>query len=202
MGEEQVFTNPHLERFRIMSKSQKGQALVAMLRQALASPHIFVYGEILALPNIAEMKEGPNSALYELLTVFAYGRLEDYEANSAKFGPIDQAAYRKLQCLTLVSLANESKCISYDLLFSQLKVNNVRELEDLIIDAIYHGLIKAKMEQKRRVLLVQTAVSRDIQVKGARRRVWTPAVRWTRWHRCWIPGHTTANQSSQKLNQR
>ena len=161
MTAETVFNNPHLERFRIMSKSHKGEALVAMIKQALTSPQIFVYGEILSLPNIVDLKSGNHASLYQLLNVFAYGRLSDYD--SSKHPQLEPAAYRKLQCLTLVSLANETKSISYDQLFTELKISNVRELEDLIIDAIYYGLIKGKMDQKNRILLVQSAVSRDIK---------------------------------------
>ncbi|XP_075250209.1 COP9 signalosome complex subunit 7b-like [Convolutriloba macropyga] len=161
MTAETAFNNPHLERFRIMSKSHKGEALVAMIKQALTSPQIFVYGEILSLPNIVDLKSGNHASLYQLLNVFAYGRLSDYD--SSKHPQLEPAAYRKLQCLTLVSLANETKSISYDQLFTELKISNVRELEDLIIDAIYYGLIKGKMDQKNRILLVQSAVSRDIK---------------------------------------
>ena len=137
---ETGFNNPALERFRIMSKSHKGEALVAMIKRAMASPQIFVFGEILTLPNIIELKNGNHAPLYELLNIFAYGRLSDYDP---KIHPeLDAASVRKLQCLTLVSLANENKSISYDLLFKELKFESVRDLEDLIIDSIYYGLIK------------------------------------------------------------
>ena len=155
-------TNPAIERFRIMSKGHKGQALVAMIKQALSSPNIYVFGEILMLQNVKDLKNGQHVNVYNALTLFAHGKLSDYNYPSVHL-ELDTSAYRKLQLLTIVALANEEKAIGYDKLFQELKVGNVRELEDLIIDAIYSGLIKAKMDQKARVLQVHSAVSRDIR---------------------------------------
>lgn len=156
-------TNPAIERFRIMSKGLKGQALVAMIKQALSSPSIHVFGEILSLPNVKDLKNHPQYApVYNALALFAYDTLSNYQ-HPAIHPELDACAYRKLQLLTIVALANQQKVIKYDKLFEEVKVSNVRELEDLIIDAIYSGLIKAKMDQKARVLQVHSAVSRDIR---------------------------------------
>lgn len=46
---------------------------------------------------------------------------------------------KKLQHLTIVSLAIKAKSIPYALLLSELDIDNVRHLEDIIIEAIYAG---------------------------------------------------------------
>jgi len=46
---------------------------------------------------------------------------------------------KKLQHLTIVSLAIKAKSIPYALLLSELEIDNVRHLEDVIIEAIYAG---------------------------------------------------------------
>lgn len=46
---------------------------------------------------------------------------------------------KKLQHLTIVTLATRSKCIPYAQLLQELDINNVRDLEDLIIEAVYAG---------------------------------------------------------------
>lgn len=46
---------------------------------------------------------------------------------------------KKLQHLTIVSMAIRSKCIPYSELLQELDIKNVRDLEDLIIESIYAG---------------------------------------------------------------
>lgn len=46
---------------------------------------------------------------------------------------------KKLQHLTIVSMAIKCKCIPYSSLLEELDIKNVRDLEDLIIEAIYAG---------------------------------------------------------------
>lgn len=46
---------------------------------------------------------------------------------------------RKLQYLTIVTMATGNKCIPYKALLEQLDIKNVRDLEDLIIESIYSG---------------------------------------------------------------
>ena len=43
---------------------------------------------------------------------------------------------RKLRLLTVVSLAEQNKLLPYSLLMSELEINTVRELEDLVIEGI------------------------------------------------------------------
>ena len=43
---------------------------------------------------------------------------------------------RKLRLLTVVSLAEQNKMLAYNLLMSELDINTVRELEDLVIEGI------------------------------------------------------------------
>jgi len=42
-------------------------------------------------------------------------------------------------------------------------MNNVRELEDLIIDCIYQGIIKGRLDQKSKQLQVDFAIGRDLR---------------------------------------
>ena len=53
----------------------------------------------------------------------------------------------KLRQLSLVSLAHASKKVSYEELQLALGITNVRELEDLIIDTIYAGILEGRLDQ-------------------------------------------------------
>ena len=47
----------------------------------------------------------------------------------------------------------------------QLDVPNVRQLEDLIIDAIYKNIINGKLDQKKKCLNVDYAMGRDVRLE-------------------------------------
>jgi len=48
-------------------------------------------------------------------------------------------------------------------LASFLDIKNIRELEDLVIEAIYLKIVSGKLDQKRKVFEVDFATSRDIR---------------------------------------
>lgn len=70
---------------------------------------------------------------------------------------------KKLQHLTIVSLAIKNKCIPYNDLLLELDIKNVRDLEDLIIEAIYADIIHGKLDQKNKQLEIDYAIGRDIR---------------------------------------
>lgn len=71
---------------------------------------------------------------------------------------------KKLQHLTIVTLATKSKCIPYSVLLEELDIKNVRDLEDLIIEAIYADIIQGKLDQKNSQLEVDFAgLGRDVR---------------------------------------
>lgn len=46
---------------------------------------------------------------------------------------------KKLKHLTILTMATQKKTLPYDELMAELNLKNVRDLEDLIIEAIYAG---------------------------------------------------------------
>jgi hypothetical protein len=70
---------------------------------------------------------------------------------------------RKLQLLTLASLATKDRLLSYDLLQAELGVDSVRKLEDLVIEAASHNVVQGKLDQKSRHFEVDFAMARDIR---------------------------------------
>jgi len=53
--------------------------------------------------------------------------------------------------------------LPYPLLLKELDIANVRALEDLLIDCLYQGLIRGKLDQKYQCVEVYDAISRDIK---------------------------------------
>lgn len=69
----------------------------------------------------------------------------------------------KLKHLTIVSLAADRRILPYSDLLQALDISNVRELEDLIIDAIYLDLLHGKLDQKEEQLEVTYTMGRDLE---------------------------------------
>lgn len=109
------------------------------------------------------MKTGPHEKYYNSLQLFAYGTYREYVANQEKVLELTPAMKKKLQHLTIVTLAIKSKCIPYARLLDELHIKNVRDLEDLIIEAIYADIIHGKLDQKNSQLEVDYAIGRDIK---------------------------------------
>ena len=51
---EKTGINP-LEQFVLLAKTAKGAAAVSLIKQALEAPGVYVFGELLDMPNIQEV---------------------------------------------------------------------------------------------------------------------------------------------------
>ena len=55
-----------------------------------------------------------------------------------------------------------AKFLDYSALMEALDIDSVRDLEDLLIDCIYAGVIVGRMDQQAKKLRVQSAIGRDV----------------------------------------
>ncbi|XP_064313558.1 COP9 signalosome complex subunit 7b isoform X1 [Phalacrocorax carbo] len=154
-----------LEQFILLAKGTSGSALTALINQVLEAPGVYVFGELLELTNVQELAEGSNAAYFQLLNLFAYGTYPDYVAKKDNLPELTVTQKNKLKHLTIVSLASRMKCIPYSVLLKDLDMRNLRELEDLIIEAVYTDIIQGKLDQRNQVLEVDFCIGRDIQKK-------------------------------------
>lgn len=151
-----------LEQFVILAKTAKGAACTELVKQALESSGVYVFGELMDSPNVLELAN-THAPYFNTLNLFAYGTYKDYASNQKQFIELTTAQKKKLQHLTIVTLATKSKCIPYTTLLQELEIKNVRDLEDLIIEAIYADIIHGKLDQKNSQLEVDYAIGRDIR---------------------------------------
>jgi len=155
-------TNP-LEQFVLLAKTAKGAAAAELVKQVLECSGVYVFGELLDMPNIQELEKSQYSLYFNTLNLFAYGTYTQYLENQSQFIELTPNQKKKLQHLTLVTLATRVKCIPYTMLLKELDVKVVRDLEDLIIEAIYSDIIQGKLDQKNSQLEVDFAIGRDIK---------------------------------------
>ncbi|XP_062896333.1 COP9 signalosome complex subunit 7a-like, partial [Mobula hypostoma] len=157
-----------LEQFVLLAKTAKGAALESLINQLLEVPGVYVFGEFLEMPNVQELMGGPFTQCYQLLTLFAYGTFSDYLANSGTLPELTPAQKNKLRHLSIVTLADKLKCIPYSMLLRELGLHNLRELEDLIIEAIYADIVQGKLDQRNELLEVDASIGRDIRPQDVR----------------------------------
>ncbi|KAK3822124.1 MAG: COP9 signalosome complex subunit 7-like protein [Linnemannia gamsii] len=153
-----------LEPYLALSKSAKGAGCVQLIKDVLTAPGVFVFGELLAMPNVVELKANPEHARYHrLLEIFSFGTYQDYQQNKASLPDITVAQRTKLQQLSIVTLSERVRAIPYAHLLQYLEIENVRQLEDLIMDAIYQNLINANLDQKLKQVEVHSSMGRDLR---------------------------------------
>lgn len=155
--------NDALVTFVDLAKNQSGKGLLIMVKQILKHPSIYTFDEFISLPSIQALNNIDECKSYcQLLNIFAYGTYQDYSSNQSTLPSLSPIEIKKLRQLSLISLASQSSILSYQDLQKQLQIDTVRELEDIIIDTIYEGLIEATIDQRNQKIDVSRCAGRDI----------------------------------------
>jgi len=160
--------NQEIERFLLLLKSQKGKACAALIEQILGTQSIFSFGEFLNQKNVQALKGSSEDKTFQALELFAYGTYADYKKEANKYPKFNTKQISKLKQLSIVTLAGQSttKILYYKTLQQQLDIKTVRELEDLMIDCIYSGLIIGRLDQRQGLLEIRYCRGRDINEKA------------------------------------
>jgi len=150
-----------VEQFMVLSKSAQGKSCEPFINQLIANPQIFLFRQFLNLPSITDLKNGSLANYYELLRLFTYGNYKEYKTNSNKYPALAPNQLKKLKQLTLMDMAASTKVINFESLTRELEISDQRELEDLIIDSIYAGIINGKINQEKKTLKIFSVLARD-----------------------------------------
>nr|XP_039270647.1 COP9 signalosome complex subunit 7b-like [Styela clava] len=157
-------TNQQLEQFLILAKTAKGSALKELIKQAMEARDVYFFGELLEIPAIQALEQDPTSQTYfSLLKIFAYGIFKDYLADKDTLPELTPMMTDKLRHLTVATLATKFKYLPYSTLLDELAMSNTRQLEDLLISAIYSNVIRGKLDQQNSRLEVDWTIGRDIR---------------------------------------
>jgi len=153
----------YIQQFLLLAKNAKGKACCALIQQALSAPNVLVFGELLDMPHVKQLAGTEDAKWFELLQIFAYGTYADYKARAAGLPELTPVQLKKLKQLSIVALSSQSRLIPYSVLQLQLDIGALRDLEDLIIDAIYQGVIQGSLDQKKQQLEVEFTMGRDLK---------------------------------------
>ncbi|XP_038850075.1 COP9 signalosome complex subunit 7b-like isoform X2 [Salvelinus namaycush] len=89
--------------------SLSGPALAQAISSLLETPGLYVFSDILELPNVRELETGPHAPVFQLLNLFAYGTYCDYKERAASLPELTPAQRNKLRHLSIISLASNLK---------------------------------------------------------------------------------------------
>ncbi len=117
-----------------------------------------MFGEFLNLPNINTV----NAKMLATVKLFAYGTLPEYLKEQSKFVYLKPDQLRKLKLITLADTASKNPIVDYSELMEKTQINDLRQLEDALIDCMQLGLLTGKIDQRGKRLHVINTFGRDV----------------------------------------
>lgn len=152
---------------------------------AIKTPTTFKCDELLDLASVQALSSDADGAkLVALLKIFVQEKVSAYlafeKANAGfveKMGLTSEICLDKMRLLSIVSLASEAESseIAYSLVASTLNISTAGEdpndelpewvtsAEEWVIKAIAAGLIEARLDQRRRIIVVTRSTQREFQ---------------------------------------
>ncbi|KAI0877198.1 PCI domain-containing protein [Hypoxylon argillaceum] len=146
-----------LEPFLALTKSAAApRAAADLVTQATSNPNTYVFAELLETPQIQALSQSPDHASQlKLLEIFSYGTYASY-ISTANLPPLNDAQTLKLRQLSLLTLARDQHNLSYAALQQSLGLHNARAVEDLVISAVYAGLVDAQLDSRNGVVHISS----------------------------------------------
>ena len=96
------------EAYSLLAKQATGRALVTLIHQAIASPNLYSFYDLLQSENVQNLESTEHVQSLRLLELFSYGSFEDYGRDRSTLPPLGEPELDKLKRLSLVSMASES----------------------------------------------------------------------------------------------
>jgi COP9 signalosome complex subunit 7 len=155
----------YFQPFVALTKSASSpRAAADLITRATSAPNTFVFAELLSAPQIQALSSSEEySSHLTLLKIFSYGTYADYKSTSS-LPELNEAQTLKLRQLSFLSLAKKPADLTYANLLKALGLETPRELEDLVIAAIYGGLVNATLDPYNQLVAVSSVSPlRDLQ---------------------------------------
>lgn len=161
-----------LEPFLALSKSATSpRAAADLVVRATSAPNTFIFTELLQTPQLQALGSSEEFAPYlTVLQIFSHGTYSTY-TSTAGLPELNDAQRLKLRQLSLLTLAKKdsntsnpsSPALDYASLQTALDLPSRQALEELVISAIYAGLIKGQLNPKAsRVQINSVSPLRDV----------------------------------------
>ncbi|KAF5967755.1 ACOB [Fusarium coicis] len=143
-----------LEPFIALSKSATSpRAAADLVTRATSAPNTFLFSDLLQTPAIQNLADSEFSSHLKLLQIFSHGTYYSYKTTEG-LPVLEEVQATKLRQLTLLSLVRDRRNLSYSALQEALDLPGAREVEALVISAVYAGLLHATLDPARAVVQV------------------------------------------------
>jgi translation initiation factor 3 subunit M len=163
---ESVRTGLLIQLLKCYSAAEASQ-VVELSRQlvvlSIADPHLFLMDHLLEIPPVTALR---GEKIFELLMIFIKEKMsafvQFYNANKDfvdGLGIDYSRCVHKMRLLTLASLAVETSQVSFTNLTEELGLQQ-DEVETIVIEAIQLKLIRARINQLSKTLVVMSSVHR------------------------------------------
>lgn len=136
---------------------------VACITNFLKDPNTFLMDHLLTLKPVLFLEGKP---IFDLLTIFVSEKLQDYTDfyNKNKsfvdgLGLVHEQNVQKMRLLTFMQMAEGQKEITYDTIMSELNIE-ASEVEPFVFDILRTQLVRAKIDQLNKKVLVQSTMHR------------------------------------------
>ncbi|CVL04365.1 hypothetical protein FPRO06_01558 [Fusarium proliferatum] len=152
-----------LEPFIALSKSATSpRAAADLVTRATSAPNTFLFSDLLQTPVIQNLADSEFASHLKLLQIFSYGTYSSYKTTEG-LPALAEVQATKLRQLSLLSLVRDRQNLSYAALQEALDLPGAREVEALVISAVYAGLLHATLDPARAVVQVTSvAPLRDL----------------------------------------
>jgi len=145
-----------------VAKEAAGAAL-----DAIKSPDLFVFDKLLDIPAVKRLEDNNAFAtIYQLLRIFISENLDTFKAFADSHADVLKSVgldrdgcTRKMRLLSLASLGAANREIAYSLLAKTLHIDEA-EVESWVITGISEGILEAKMDQLKRIVIVTRCIQR------------------------------------------
>ncbi|CAO3570328.1 unnamed protein product [Mortierella alpina] len=143
---------------------QKATATRAIV-ESITLPNVLNFENLLKVDAIQHLK---SEKVYELLSVFMSGNVQDFRALTSKnadllkeLGLDEEDTLRKIRLLSLASLGSENltRELSYQEIAKALEIEET-VVELWVIDVIRAGLVEAKLNQVSKVVIISRSIYR------------------------------------------
>ncbi|KAG8163584.1 hypothetical protein KVR01_006881 [Diaporthe batatas] len=154
-----------LEPFLALTKSANSpKAAADLITHATSAQGTYIFSDLLASPSIRALQDSPEYQPYlTQLRIFSNGLYSTY-LSTPNLPALDDRQALKLRQLSLLTLSRDRENLTYHALQRHLGLASPREVEDLVISAVYAGLLNAKLNPLRSVVQVSSvAPLRDVQ---------------------------------------
>ncbi|XDG08807.1 hypothetical protein ABKA04_008422 [Annulohypoxylon sp. FPYF3050] len=158
-----------LEPYLALTKSATApRAAADLVTQATSNPNTYVFAELLQAPQIQALSQSSEYVPYlQLLEIFSHGTYQTYNAAQAttpSLPTLNDAQTLKLRQLSLLTLVRNPHNLTYSALQTSLGLSSHRAVEELVISAIYGGLLEAQLDPRNQIIHVSgVAPLRDLE---------------------------------------